>query len=426
MADVNVNALADQAPTMAPPTRTDDQILPHIRWVPIGKRNCYLDVEKSQSNLIYKIEVDILKHTNFFRAFTASLTIPSIYIQQFWDTVRYDKTRKHKFHPRPDSPLHFPNEELVLGYLKFSAKGTKREDFGMPIPESLEKVAKHQRYLAGEKGSDHDSPAPKPAKVTKKSQPSVPKAYLRPPITKLASSQQPEPKPTPVKSKGKKHKLPSPTRRSKPGLVIKRRKPTSSLRSVDEFVDEGISEKEPRFDDEETDVRGVLEESLKSIYDAPRGPLPPMVIREPESGKYQPLPEVQGKGKEKVTDEQAGPNSGEKDEGQAGPNPGAAASQPQSSLVVHAGPNLEHMDLDVTDVSTQPHPKQMDEGFTASAYPKVQENLKLTVEEQVILKERLSSTGTLSSLQHLAKDLSFSDLFFNDKPSEADNEKTTA
>nr|GEW64113.1 hypothetical protein [Tanacetum cinerariifolium] len=37
MADVNVNAPADQAPTIAPPTRTDDQILPHIRWVPIKR-----------------------------------------------------------------------------------------------------------------------------------------------------------------------------------------------------------------------------------------------------------------------------------------------------------------------------------------------------------------------------------------------------
>nr|GEZ08085.1 hypothetical protein [Tanacetum cinerariifolium]GEZ08090.1 hypothetical protein [Tanacetum cinerariifolium] len=89
MADVNVNAPVDQALTMAPPTRTDDQILPYIRWVPIGKSNCYLDIERSQSNPIYKIAVDILKHTNFFRAFTASLTIPSIYIRQFWDTVRY-------------------------------------------------------------------------------------------------------------------------------------------------------------------------------------------------------------------------------------------------------------------------------------------------------------------------------------------------
>ncbi|GKE27852.1 hypothetical protein Tco_1443236 [Tanacetum coccineum] len=91
MADVNVNAPAEQAPAMAPPTRTDDQILPRSSWVSVGKNNCYLDVEKSQSNPIYKIAVDILRHTNFFRAFTASSTILSIYIQQFWDTVRYVK-----------------------------------------------------------------------------------------------------------------------------------------------------------------------------------------------------------------------------------------------------------------------------------------------------------------------------------------------
>ncbi|GJW59016.1 hypothetical protein Tco_0105747 [Tanacetum coccineum] len=35
------------------------------------------------------------------------------------------------------------------------------------------------------------------------------------------------------------------------------------------------------------------------------------------------------------------------------------------------------------------------------------------------------SLGTLSSLQHLTKDFSFGDQFLNDKPSEADNEKTT-
>nr|GEW89691.1 reverse transcriptase domain-containing protein [Tanacetum cinerariifolium] len=37
------------------------------------------------------IAVDLLKKTNFFTAFTASSTIPSIYIQQFWDTILYDK-----------------------------------------------------------------------------------------------------------------------------------------------------------------------------------------------------------------------------------------------------------------------------------------------------------------------------------------------
>nr|GEV54078.1 hypothetical protein [Tanacetum cinerariifolium] len=75
---------------------------------------------------------------------------------------------------------------------------------------------------------------------------------------------------------------------------------------VDESVNEGIPDKKPRFDDEEADVQTALEESLKSVYDAPRGPLPPVVIREPKSGKYQPLSEVQGKGKGKVINEQVG------------------------------------------------------------------------------------------------------------------------
>nr|GEW72003.1 hypothetical protein [Tanacetum cinerariifolium] len=289
--------------------------------------------------------------------------------------------------------------------------------------EYLEKVAKHQRYLAGEQGSDPESTAPKPTKATKKSKPSAPKADLRPPVIKPASSQQPEPKPAPAKL----------------GLVSKRRKPISSLRSVDKSVAEGIPEKEPRVDDEEADVQRALEESLKSIYDAPRGSLPPVVIREPESGKYQPLLEVQGKGKEKVTDEHVARDlltlqtpkkkspadkfifqrctstptgsSGHNEssslyaelwlmDSEAGPNPSdAASSQPLPSSVIHDGPNLEHMDLE--------------------------ENLKLTVEEKVILEEPVSSTWTLSSLQHLTKDLSFGYLFFNDKPSEADNKKIT-
>nr|GFB25586.1 hypothetical protein [Tanacetum cinerariifolium] len=59
---------------------------------------------------------------------------------------------------------------------------------------------------------------------------------------------------------------------------------------------------------------------------------------------------------------QAGPNPGVQDEGQAGSNLGdAAKSQPQSSHVVHAGPNLEHMDLEATDASIQQNPEHMDE-----------------------------------------------------------------
>ncbi|GJT63139.1 hypothetical protein Tco_1006672 [Tanacetum coccineum] len=45
--------------------------------------------------------------------------------------------------------------------------------------------------------------------------------------------------------------------------------------------------------------------------------------------------------------------------------------QPQPSHVVHAGPNLENMDLETTDAFTQQKPEQMDEEFTTTAYPNV-------------------------------------------------------
>ncbi|GJX96961.1 retrovirus-related pol polyprotein from transposon TNT 1-94, partial [Tanacetum coccineum] len=262
---------------------------------------------------------------------------------------------------------------------------------------------------------------------------------------------------------------PSPAKRSKAGKVTKKRMSKSSLQLVDEVVDEGVPGKEPAHDDEEANLQRALELSLKEQGERTQGLARPMVIREPDSGRIQPLPEVQGKGKEKVAKEQAahdlltlqtpkqknpayqfifqrrtpmptepskhadspsldaklaltdsemesaeevpvikardqdedqaGPNPGEQDEGQAGSNPGdAAESQPQPSHVVHAGPNLEHMDLETTDASTQQKLEQMDE----------------------------DSTGTLSSLQNLDKDLSFTDQFFVEKPQEEEPGKTNA
>ncbi|GKC63650.1 hypothetical protein Tco_1096248, partial [Tanacetum coccineum] len=245
---------------------------------------------------------------------------------------------------------------------------------------------------------------------------------------------------------------PSPAKRSKAGKVVKKRTKKSYLQLVDEFTDEGVPENEPRIGDEKGDLQKAVEESLKEFHSARQGPLPPVVIREPELGKFQPLQEVRGKDQyifqrrtstqtepfghdessslytelgltdsetdsdeevpgivARVQDEgQAGPNPGEHDEGQAGPNPGdAAASQPPSSHVVHAGPNLEHMDLEASDTSIQPNTVQMDEEFTTTAYPNVQENLKLPTEGELRLEEPASSAGTLSSLQHLDKELSF-------------------
>nr|GEU34507.1 retrovirus-related Pol polyprotein from transposon TNT 1-94 [Tanacetum cinerariifolium] len=475
MAIVNVTAPADQAPTMAPPIRTDDQILPHIRWILWGIVNrAHFDyaerIWEEFTQFIHtfiKDKRNLAQHIQMKKKATLIVT-PSI---QFTKVIIYYLQGKHKFHPRPYSPLHFPNEEPVLGYLKFNAKGTKREVFGMPIPgslitadiqgasyyqEYLAKVAKQQRYMAGEIGSDPDSPAPKPTKTAKKSKPTATKADPRPPVSKPASSKQPEPKPAPAKTQGKKRKLvtdisdkPSSARKSKPSLVTKRQKPTSSLRLVDESVAKDIPEKEPRADDEEADVQRALEESLKSIYDVPRGPLPLVVIREPESKKHQPLLEVPRKGKEKVTEEQVArdlltlqtpkkkspadrcifqrrtsthtgssghdessslyaelgltDSEDESDEdvpgtdagiqGQAGPDPGdAVASQPLPSPVVYAGSDLEHMDLDVADVLTQPPPDDK---------PSEADNDKATAEieaKSMLLKATAMETTTTTTI----------------------------
>ncbi|GJY75132.1 hypothetical protein Tco_0480248 [Tanacetum coccineum] len=490
MADVNVNAPAEQAPAMAPPTRTDDQILPRNSWVPVGKRNCYLDVEKSQSNPIYKIAITPVANNNafssppthdvlikfvndmgypkavrtlsdvvtndMFQPWRALTTIINLcltgkisgferprapMLQILWGgrkkanlimipSVRFTKLiihhlqSKYKFHLRPGSPLHLLNEESVLGYLKFSAKGTKREVFGMPIPNNLimadiqgeqyynaylEKVAKHQRYLAGEEVSNPDSPAPKPAKATKPkaTKKSKPLAPIAAPVTKPAAAKAPKttasqpPKPTPAttepskKDQSKKRKLvkesseaPSPAKRPK-------------------------ADKEPVYGDEEDDTQRAIKESLKEVHDAHRGLLPPVVFREPGFGKFQPLPDVQGKGKEKVSDEQValdlltlqtlkkkspaeqyifqrrssaptepsvpGIDAGDQEEGQA-------------------GPNREHMDFE--------------------------ENLKFPTEDQVRLEEPTSSAGTLSSLLNLDKELSFADQFLVEKSQEDKPEKT--
>ncbi|GJV16554.1 hypothetical protein Tco_1361877 [Tanacetum coccineum] len=61
----------------------------------------------------------------------------------------------------------------------------------------------------------------------------------------------------------------------------------------------GIPLTEPGFGDLEADTQRAIEESLKDAHGAPRGPLPPVVFRETNTGKFQPLLEVEGK-KEKV------------------------------------------------------------------------------------------------------------------------------
>ncbi|GJY09627.1 retrovirus-related pol polyprotein from transposon TNT 1-94 [Tanacetum coccineum] len=394
---------------------------------------------------------------------TALLLIPNV---RFTKLIIHHLRTKHNIHPRTGLPLHYSHDENVMNTLRFIGKDS-REIFGMSIPDALltdeikgapyyndyqEHVAKYQQIMDAEHGKAEEGGAIESSKATKVTKPKAAK------VTKPAGD------PALKKIKLVKETLddPLPAKRSKAGLVGKRRTAKSPLRLIDEPSDEGVLVEEPAHDDEEADLHRALELSLKDQGERTQGPArlvgkekvveeqaahdlltlqtpkkksptekfifqrrPPMPTessthaelpsmdaelnltdsetesdeeaskinaRNQEEGQAGPNPGVQDEG-------QAGPNPGVQDEGHAGPNPGIAAeSQLQSSHVVHAGPNLEHMDLGTSDTSTQQKPEQMDE----------------------------DSTGTLSSLQNLEKDLSFTDQFIIEKPHEEEPGKTNA
>nr|GFD08892.1 hypothetical protein [Tanacetum cinerariifolium] len=127
-----------------------------------------------------------------------------------------------------------------------------------------------------------------------------------------------------------------------------------------ESVDEGIPEKEPRFDDEEADTpkkkspadqfifqRRTSTPTKSSGHDESSSLYVELGLADNEVEYDEDVPGIDARVQDEVQagpnpDEQdegqAGPNPGEQDKGQAGPNPGdAAASQPQSSPVVHFG-----------------------------------------------------------------------------------------
>ncbi|GJS84466.1 hypothetical protein Tco_0751007 [Tanacetum coccineum] len=83
--------MAEQNVPTQPPTRTDEQIVPRSQWLIIGKSNLLFNAQKIQKNPIFQISVDILSNTNFFQAFTASANVPAIYLQQFWNTMKYNE-----------------------------------------------------------------------------------------------------------------------------------------------------------------------------------------------------------------------------------------------------------------------------------------------------------------------------------------------
>nr|GEW38321.1 reverse transcriptase domain-containing protein [Tanacetum cinerariifolium] len=481
MADMNIaanDAPAEQAPAVAPPTRTDDQFFSSSKWVPIGKSNRVLDVQKSQRNPIFLIAVAIMKNTNFFNLYkdilrdALDITLTndnnpyvappsSDTVIEYVNALGYPS--KTAGYDRPRHPVlqilwgiihHFIIdyaerilEEFVQSIQTFltdrknlaTASRGKKKTTHLLIP-NIRFVGKDAREIFGgetESLKATKGTKPKAAKATK---PASDKAST------LTSTQPPKPKPATQSSKAvpeKKRKLvketpdePSPAKRSKGRLVGKIHKPRSPLELIDKPSAEDYPVEELAYNEEEANLQRDLELSLKEQAERTQGPAHPVrrthmlteASRHVESPSLDAEFALTARPNPGDHDEgQAGPNPGVQDKGQATSNPGdAAESQPQSSHVVHARPNLEHTDLEAIDTLTQQNLEQMDKEFTTTAYPNVQENLKLPSEDLVIPEEPTSSTTTLSSLQNLEKELSFTDQFFVEKQQEEEPRNTNA
>ncbi|GJT60597.1 retrovirus-related pol polyprotein from transposon TNT 1-94 [Tanacetum coccineum] len=291
---------AEQAPAIAPPIKTDDQILPF--W-----------------DTIDALQITPTNDNDPFVAPPSSDTVNRI-MSTLWDTpvTLKNVSAMYRFNS-PLSPMasHLVFQDQQVPYL---------EIFGMPIPDALltdeikrapyygeylEHVAKYQQYLdeeRGKAGEEGVTESPKATKVTKpkaakQTKPSAPKAAK---VTKPADDKAPKqtssqpPKSTPAPTK--------PSKKDQAGKVTKKRMPKGPLQLVDEFVDEGVPEKEPVYGDEEANLQWALKLSLKDQGERTQRPSCPVVFREPDSGRFQPLPKVQGKGKEKVIEEQAAPD----------------------------------------------------------------------------------------------------------------------
>nr|GEY06632.1 retrovirus-related Pol polyprotein from transposon TNT 1-94 [Tanacetum cinerariifolium] len=171
MADMNIptiDAPAEQAHSIAPPTRTDDQIFSSSNWVPIGKSNYVLDFWDTMcfnlSTRLYSCQLDeqwfnlhkyILKDAldiNLTNDNNPSVAPPSSdTVIEYVNTLRYPSTLKNMSAMSTKTSCDVDSVRKNLATASRGKKKTThllipsiryvgkdgREIFGMPIPDAL-------------------------------------------------------------------------------------------------------------------------------------------------------------------------------------------------------------------------------------------------------------------------------------------------
>nr|GEW04997.1 hypothetical protein [Tanacetum cinerariifolium] len=478
MAEENVQAQA--------PTRTDDQILPHSAWLQIGKSNILLDLQKMQKNPIFHVSVDILHNTNFFRAFTASSSVPAIYIQQFWNTMTYDakigeelvqgiqtffshkastkKTTpllipycqftklfiyylgsKHNIYRRPEPAVHVMGDDYLIGNLKFVLKGEKDEVFGMTIPkhlitETIQQSPYYQQYLemaarkpnATEKGKEKTV-----SEVVRSKRPALVK---QPKPDSAKQSKSLKKKPSKVTASRKVHKG-----KSRLKLIDEDEEVQHKLEPQDEETDADLeralklsldsSQPQGQIEDEDADLELALKMSLDSFQAQSQGPEKVKPLHDDTTSG--PSSQPQDDTSEKVVQEISSPSYSisvdDKESDFERTNSGTEAEVEKVDKEQDPEP-MQIAESAEDQAGTYPgkihealagtNPEPMHKEFYATAYPDVHKSLKLRTNKNVILEEPTSISGTLSTMKNLDDTHNFGDDFLNDIPTEDDQANT--
>ncbi|GKB41534.1 hypothetical protein Tco_0886476 [Tanacetum coccineum] len=421
MAEENVPAQA--------PTRTDKQILPRSAWLQIEKRNLLLDLQKMQKNPIFHISVDILRNTNFFKAFTASASVPSMYIQQFWNTMSYDEKTgiSHPFesHPSGDVVMDFVNQ---LGYhelIQFVSK-MRVNHLYQPWRAILSLI----NQCLTSKTSCSDKPRHPVLQmlwgIVTRTNVDHAKLMWEEFVQGIQMEQIQHKRPESAVHITRDDFLLGNLKFVPKGEKDEGKIPLKLV--YEEEEEEVQQEPETQGEDVDFDYELAIKMSLDSFqaqskgeanHDAttrpssqPQDDTSENVVQETSS----PIDSTSDKASTKVALEEKTENI---DEDQAGSEPGKTTdsrsppehenmdedqdgSDPGKSHVTLAGPDLEHMDED----------------FYAMVYPNVHDNLKLRIDEHVMLENPTSPTRTLSSMKNLDDTDKFRDQFLNDKPTE--------
>ncbi|GJT94527.1 hypothetical protein Tco_1090045 [Tanacetum coccineum] len=282
-----------------------------------------------QRNPIFPIVVALLKNTNLFRDFTASSMIPAIYIQQFWDTMCFN-TSTRLYSCQLDEQWFNLHKDILRDALDITPTNDNNPFVALPSSDTVIEYVNTPRY---------------PSMLKNVSAMSVNALY-------------------------------------------------QPWRAVLSMINMCLMGKTVgKGDKESSDATNVTKPKAAKVtkplcdkLQSPPATQPPETQtitysnhqKRPQKNKnWFPMMELPMRTDKELIRQR--PRTKLK----AWLNPVMQQVSPSNQVIgVHAGPNREHMDLEATIASSQQKPEQMDEEFTTTAYPNVQENLKLPTEEE--------------------------------------------